>query len=131
MSGSRKPYWILLFLFLVLTTVFLLSLVLVPQNTLDSRVLLVGNLVLFAVSLWSYRVNVKALHHQNLQVFLRMVYGSLFTKLILLSAAALIYISTQKRAVSKIALFGCFGLYFLYTFTEIRLVMQARKHKNV
>ncbi len=126
----RKPYLSLVLVFVFVSLLAVICWGMVPLSTVDARVLLIGNLILFLVSSWSYQVNVKALYHQNLQVFLRKVYGSLFLKLILLSVVALTYIAIQKKDINKPALFTCFGLYFIYSFMEVRLVMQQRKQPN-
>ena len=126
-----KPYLSLVLVFILVSLICIALWLLVPLPTIDARVLLIGNLILFLVSSWSYQVNVKALYHQNLQYFLRKVYGSLFLKLIVLGAVAMTYIAIEKKNINKPALFSCFALYFIYSFMEVRLVMQQRKQPNV
>jgi hypothetical protein len=129
-SRVRKASLVLVYLFLGFTALFGIGWAIIPRTVIDFIVLLAGNLLLFAVSIYSFRLGIKALQHKNVQVFLRLVYSSLILKLFLLSIAAFIYIARFKQEVSKPALFGCFGLYFIYTFTEVRLVMQQSKQKN-
>lgn len=126
----RKTSSVLIYLFLGFSALFGTGWVIFARNPVDFAVLLIGNLLLFAVSFYSLRLGIKALQHKNVQVFLRLVYSSLLIKLFLLSIAALIYIARVKQEVNKPALFGCFGLYLIYTFTEVRLVMQQSKQKN-
>lgn len=126
----RKAYSVLIYLFLGFSALFGTGWIILARKPVDFAILLIGNLLLFAVSFYSLRLGIKALQHKNVQVFLRLVYSSLLIKLFLLSIAALIYIARVKQEVNKPALFGCFGLYLIYTFTEVRLVMQQSKQKN-
>ena len=126
----RKAVLVLVYLFLGFTVLFGTGWIILSRTEVDFVVLLTGNLLLFGVSFYSFHLSVRALHHKNVQVFLRLLYSSLLLKLFLLGLAALIYIARFKQDVNKPALFGCFGLYLIYTFTEVRLVMQQSKQKN-
>jgi hypothetical protein len=126
----RKAVLVLVYLFLGFTVLFGAGWIMLSRTEIDFLVLLTGNLLLFGVSFYSFHLSVRALHHKNVQVFLRLLYSSLLWKLFLLGLAALIYIARFKQDVNKPALFGCFGLYLIYTFTEVRLVMQQSKQKN-
>lgn len=127
---ARKAGLILVYLFLGFTTIFGILWATTSPMKIDFGALLSGNLLLFAISFYSFRLGIKALQHKNVHVFVRLVYISLLLKLFLLGLAAFIYIARFKQAVNKPALFGCFGLYLIYTFTEVRLVMQQSKRKN-
>lgn len=96
----------------------------------DFMVLFLGNLILFlatGISFWMYK---RSLQNNNPQYFIRMIYGGMLAKMAICIAAALIYILTEKGEVNKYALFGCFGLYFIYTFIEVKLLMQLSKGKK-
>ncbi len=127
---GRKAGLFLIYLFLGFTVIFGILLATATRMKIDFGALLAGNLLLFVISFWSFRLGIRALHHKNVHVFVRLVYSSLLLKLFLLSLAAFIYIAHFKQDVNKPALFGCFGLYLIYTFTEVRLVMQQSKQKN-
>lgn len=94
---------------------------------MDSRVLLGGNLILFLATTVSFLLYIKALRNPNVQVFLRMLYGSLLVKMVFCLAATLLYVFLAGKAVSKFAVIGCFGLYLLYTFTEVKILMRLSK----
>ena len=129
-NPDRKAFLILICLFLGFSALFGTGWAFFGRNPVDFLILLAGNVLLFAISYYSFRLGRRALHHKNVQGFLRLVYSSLLLKLFLLSIAALIYIMQYRQGVPKPALFGCFGLYLIYTFTEVRLVMQQSKQKN-
>ena len=94
-------------------------------------VLLVGNLILFVATLLSFFIYKKALFNLNVHIFLRALYGGMFLKMIIAMVAALVYILLAQEKVSKAGIFGCFGLYFLYTFVEVKILMRlSKQHKN-
>jgi hypothetical protein len=126
-SNSEKQ---LLFLFIILSGIFYVLKNLIGQTTVNYNVLIFGNLLLFIVSWISIRMSTKAVRHENVQVFLRLMYGSFILKFFVLAIAAFIYISIFKKEVNKPALFGCFGLYILYTAIEVRSVLKQSKKPN-
>lgn len=126
-TNSEKQ---LLFLFLILSGIFYVLKNLIGQTTVNYNVLIFGNLLLFIVSWISIRMSTKAVRHENVQVFLRLMYGSFILKFFVLAIAAFIYISIFKKEVNKPALFGCFGLYILYTAIEVRSVLKQSKKPN-
>jgi len=129
-GSDRKIYLPVLYLFLGLSALFLLLQLVLPGTAVDYRVLITGNLLLFLVGWISLRMNVKAMKHQNVQVFLRLVYSSFLLKFFVLAICAFIYIFLFKKQINKPGLFGCFGLYFIYTFLEVRSVMKQSKKTN-
>jgi|SRR5450432_514606 len=122
-----KTYSPVLYLFIGLTSVFLALQYIFPKSGVNYIVLMIGNLLLFIVGMISAAMSIKALRHQNVQVFLRLVYGSFMLKFFVLAIGAFIYISIYKKEINKPALFTCFGLYFIYTFIEVRSVMKQMK----
>ena len=129
-ASPNKAYFPVLYLFLALSIFFLGLRYLVPASVIDYRVLQIGNILLFIVGWISMRMSIRALEHKNVQVFLRLIYGSFMLKFFVLAIGAFIYIAMYKKDINKPALFGCFGLYFIYTFTEVRSVMKQRKKIN-
>jgi hypothetical protein len=97
------------------------------EKQIDYRVLLAGNGVLFLATAISFYLYSRALRNANVQAFLRMVYGSLIIKMIFVISATLLYLFLSGGAVSKYAIIGCFGLYILYTFLEVKVLMQLSK----
>ena len=126
--------------FLPISIIFVVStaLLLVLRSTFESwgisvNVMIVGNVILFFATLASFLLYTRAIRNNNVQVFLRMVYGGMFLKMMVCLIAAFVYIVTVKKGVSKGAVFGCMFLYFLYTFVEVAILMKLSKQqkKNV
>jgi hypothetical protein len=126
----RKTYIQLFSFFILLNAIFLICWFAIPSLGMDWRVLAGGNTILFVVGIISVNMSSKALTHKNVQGFLRLVYGSFLLKFFVLSVSAFVYILLLKKQINKPALFGCFGLYFIYTFIELRSVMKQSKKSN-
>ena len=120
----------IVYLFLASSVLFFTLKTFQGGTSVNYNVLLYGNLLLFIVSSISARMSSSAVQHKNVQVFLRLVYGSFIMKFFVLAIAAFVYISIFKSGVNKPALFGCFGLYIVYTFIEVRLVLKQSKKPN-
>jgi hypothetical protein len=129
-GSARKEFLPMVYLFLGTSLLFLLLWIIVPGKAVDYRVLLAGNGLLFIVGLISMHMSTRAMEHKNVQVFLRLVYGSFLLKFFVLAIGAFIYIAIFKKNINKPGLFGCFGLYFIYTFIEVRSVMKQRNKPN-
>jgi hypothetical protein len=128
--SSGKADLQIVYFFLATNLLFILLKFLLPGTVVNYNVLLYGNLLLFIISWISVRMSMRAVVHKNVQVFLRLVYGSFLMKFFVLAIAAFIYISIFKKDVNKSALFGCFGLYIIYTYIEVRSVLKQSKKPN-
>ena len=90
-------------------------------------VLFSGNLILFVATGASFYLYNKALHNNNMHIFLRMMYSSLLIKMLICLGAALVYAYIAGKGISKATILGCFGLYILYTFVEVKVLMRLSK----
>jgi hypothetical protein len=99
----------------------------------DYRVLLVGDILLFGVTAISFYLYIKALGNSSPHAFVRMMYGSLLVKMIVCLVAVFVYASIAGRLVNRNGILGCFGLYIVYTYLEVRILMLLSKKspKNV
>jgi hypothetical protein len=93
----------------------------------DFRVLLVGNGVLFLVTGISFALYTKALHNSNVHAFLRVMYGSLLIKMLVCLLATFIYAFIAGKSVNRNGVIGCFVLYILYTFLEVKILMNMTR----
>ena len=96
----------------------------------DRNVLIIGNILLFLITLLSFYMARKGLKSTNPHAFVRSVYGSIMIKLFICIIAALIYIAIYQKQLNKPALFTCMGLYLVYTFMEVSILMKMLKHKE-
>jgi len=127
---KNKTFFPLIILFLAFTLVFFFLHRTFDNSPVDFRVLMGGNCLLFLVGVISSGMNISAMKHKQTHGFLRLVYGAFIFKFFVLAIAAFVYITVFKKMISKPALFGCLGLYFIYTFIEMRSVMKMSKKPN-
>ena len=125
-------YWLPLSLvFLISSLIIFLLKSCIAGLQLQYPVLWIGNAILFLATLISFLLFEKSLQNNNIQYFIRVVYGGMLIKMVICLLAAGVYVFAFRQAVDKMAVLGCFGLYFIYTFVEVRqLTKIIRKQKN-
>jgi hypothetical protein len=116
----------ILAVFLVASGLIIAGAVVLKEWNTDGRVLLGGNELFFGLTAISYFLHIKSLRAPNPHVFVRTIYGSLIIKMMVCMVAALLY-GWLTKSVNKNAIFGCFILYVIYTFLEIRVLMKFLK----
>jgi hypothetical protein len=121
-----KAFLPILAVFLVSSGLILLGDSLWREWNMDGGVLLVGNELFFGLTAISYLLHIKSLRSPNAHVFVRMIYSSLIIKMMVCMVAALLY-GWLARSVNKNAILGCFILYVIYTFLEVRALMKFIK----
>jgi hypothetical protein len=118
----------ILLIFIGLSIVFFASSSVLMARGTDYRVLLTGNLLLFGVTAVSFFLYIKGLRNQNMHAFVRVMYGSLLVKFFVCLVAVLIYAMMARAAVNRNGILGCFILYVLYTFLEVRTLLRLSKN---
>ena len=118
-------------IFLIIGTLILVLRNSLEQHGFDMQVLSWGNVFIYLVTAVSMRLLSKGLHAERTQVFLRNAYTGILIKLFACAAAAFIYIMASGKNLNKPALFACMGLYLVYTFVELSVIMkQSNAKKN-
>jgi hypothetical protein len=131
-SFMGRPFLPIMAIF-ILTTIILIA---VPSLdklwNMSRNVMLAGNVILFGATTVSFFLYSRSLKNNSVHAFLRMIYGGMFAKMMICLFAALVYIISVKKGVSKGAIFGCMFLYFVYTFVEISIILKmSRQGKYV
>jgi hypothetical protein len=129
-NSKQKAFMPVILVFIVVNGFFLSGKDLLLRWNMDQRVVIVGNLLLFAITLISFLLAQRGLNHSNPHAFVRSVYMSVMLKLFACIIAAFIYISIYKANLNKPALFTCMGLYLVYTFLEVSVLMKLLKQKK-
>ena len=127
---NRRRFLPLLGLFIAVTSFANLFRSFLMNKGIHPDVLVIGNGIIFLVSLLSLYFHIKGFLDKNVQVFLRSVYGSLMIKMFGLAAVAAVYILVMKKEVNKPALFICMGLYIVYTVIEMKQVFKLLKERK-
>ncbi len=130
-KASGRPFLPILLVFILTSLLILAGHGFLAERKTDPSVLLVGNGLLFLVTAVSFYLYSKGLHNNNIQAFLRVMYGSLLVKFFVCLVAVLIYGAVARQAVNRNGILGCFVLYMLYTFLEVRILLYLSKKKPV
>jgi hypothetical protein len=120
----------MIILFILLNAVFLTGKSWLTRKGIDTDVVIVGNLLLFLVSLASFLLTRRSLASANPHSFVRAMYGSFIIKFFVCAIAAFVYIVAVKKDVSKPALFVCMGLYIAYTAIEVSSLTKLLKQQK-
>jgi len=126
----KRPFVPISVFFILLNVFFVAGKGLLEKWGVDQSVLILGNLLLFVVTAFSFAVSYRGLKATNPHAFVRSVYGSVMIKFFVFAIAAFIYIQSAKAAVNKSGLFICMGLYLVYTFMEVSVLTKLLKNKK-
>ena len=121
-KASGRPFLPIVIIFILSSLLFVGARQWLTARKVDYIVLLCGNGILFLATALSFYLYSKALRNANVQVFLRMLYASLLIKMVFSLAATLLYLFFAGAAVNKSAIIGCFCLYLLYTYAEVKIL---------
>lgn len=130
MRKNKKPILPVALLFIILNGFFIAGKSFFERYGFDQDVLIFGNLYLFLVTVLSFFLGQRGLSNPNPHAFVRSVYSSIMIKLFLTIIIAMVYIAIYKKQINKPAFFTCMGLYLVYTFMEVSVLMKMLKHKE-
>ena len=128
-QNKLRPLLPLTGVFLIVAAISFTGLELLNHFGLNGKVLGIGNTIVYLATVLSYFLGLRGLGSVNPHAFVRSVYVSIMLKFFICLLAALIYIITYRSNINKPAIFVCMGLYLVYTFIEVRILMQKLKEK--
>ena len=126
---NKRPFMPVVLLFVILNAFFIAGRTWLERWNADQNVLIIGNALLFAITIISFLLAQKGLRNTNTHAFIRAIIGGIMIKLFVCVIAAFIYISMFKKDINKPALFTCMGLYLVYTFFEVSVLTKQLKQK--
>jgi hypothetical protein len=126
-----KAFTPILVIFTITSGILVAFPALFTKMKIDANVMLVGNLILFIATLISFYFYYRSLRNNRVAVFLRLIYGAMFIKMMICLVTAFVYIMMTGKNVNKGAIFGCMFLYLVYTFIEVAVLMKlSKQNKN-
>lgn len=117
-------------MFIILNAVFLTGRSFLERNGFDQQVLIVGNAVVFAVTILSFWITSRSLKSDNPNKFVRGAMLNSMLKLLICAVVAFVYIFSLREEANKPAVFTCVGLYFVYTFLEVSILTRLLRGKR-
>ena len=100
------------------------------QQGFDWQVLMGGNVFLYIATTISLHLLREGMVAITTSAFLTRVYGSILLKLFGCAIAAFAYIFITRSNLNKPAFFTLMGLYLVYTFVEMRILMKHIKQQK-
>jgi len=128
--NSLAPLRPMILVFILVNGFFVAGKSMLAKWGVDQSVVIIGNLILFTVSLSSFLLTRRSLSSSNPNSFVRAMYGSFMIKFFVCAIAAFVYIMAAKKNVSKPALIACMGLYIVYTAIEVSALTKLLKQKK-
>ena len=129
MNNKWRAFLPIVFICVIVIVIMISGQKLFDQWNVDTGVVLIANFILFLITSFSFILAQKGIKHSNPNVFFRSVYSGIMLKLFACIIAAFIYISMNRSHLNKPALFISMGLYLVYTFVEVSVLMKLLKHK--
>jgi hypothetical protein len=128
----NRPILLLGLLFLFFSGLFIICNNLFAASLFSLPVVLTGNFILFAATVVSFAFYRKSLDNNKGAYIVRMMYSAMLAKMFICLIAITCYIMVKRSAVDKPGIIICFGLYLIYTFAELSVLMKMSKaQKNV
>jgi hypothetical protein len=113
--------------FLPLTLLLLLLFKKIAQLNLDPLVLIVGNIILYIITVVALYFHQKGFADKNPNVFFRAVYASMLMRMFICIVAVVLYAILSGNDMNKFSLLLCFVFYFIYVFVEVRQIFSLLK----
>jgi len=90
-------------------------------------VVLVGNGILFGLSMLTLYMHINALKNPNPNVFSNSVMGGTMLKLVVLGFTVVIYLLISGKNRNVFAIFVCMFLYIIYTVFDVKTALRLNK----
>lgn len=121
---------------LIVTFILIELVIFTSQNTMSSvgintMLLMYANIFFMTLSLISLFIQLKAMNHQNPNVFIRSVMGSMLLKMMITVMAVVIYVQISGQNFNKRGIFVALFLYLIYLSVEVMILMKLNKKTNV
>ena len=123
---ALRPFYTI---FILINTLALLLNKQLKSVGVDADVLLIGNVFVFALTGVSFYMLNKGINAKTTFNFMSAVYGSFMMKLVVGAAAVVVYVLYAGEQKNLPAVFASMFLYLLYTFFEIKGLLELLKKK--
>lgn len=131
MNPGIKQVSPLVVTFLVLTVAAFAAKIIIPgSGSIDYNVLLGAICLFFLVSLLVFRMQYRAMHNSNPQVFVRSVMMGMIIKVFVCIGGIIAYYFLSRQAFNKPAVYVSMLVYIVFLAVEVRTIMKLNKNKN-
>ena len=130
MTERYKVFLPLIFTFVVILLLLLVTFLFFNDLNIDFKVILVANCLFFTISLFVFRIQHKAMKDPNPNIFIRTVMGGMMIKMGIVAAAVILYVLLNRKSFNKASVFIALLLYLIYLGVEVASVMKLNKQRN-
>lgn len=130
MNNNRKTVLPIVFLFIILNTLFITGRSFFEKQNIDNIVLIAANAILFISNFITLILLQRSLKSSNPNVFVRSMMAGTVIKLLIIAISFVAYAFTLKKNINKPAIYISIFLYFLYLAVEVSIVLKLNKQKN-
>ena len=130
MKKSRSVLLPVLLIFLIFNSFFLLAGNFLIRWGLNNSVLIIANLLFFAITLVAFFMQQKALKNSNPNVFVRSVMGGMMIKMAICIVAVFVYAFAFKESFNKRTIIAAMFLYLIYLAAEVLVATKLNKQSN-
>ncbi len=127
MNSSQRVIFPLVSVFLIFSGILTAIKVPLAKWGIDYNVLIIANILFFAVNMVTFLIQKKALQKSNPNVFIRSVMGGMLIKMFVCITAVILYRLLAGDAVSKISVFAAMFLYLIYLGVEVVAITKLSK----
>ena len=130
MNPRYKDLLPLFITFLILTAIIFLLKIFYTGKNIDHAVLIGANCLFFLVSLFVFRMQYRAMHDSNPNVFIRSVMAGMIIKVFTCITAVVAYYFLSGTMFNKPAVYISMVIYIIFLTVEVRTIMKLNKQKN-
>lgn len=132
MNFRYKALLPLFITFLLLTAIILSAKLFYTAKgiEIDYTVVMGANCLFFLVSLLVFRMQFKAMHNSNPNVFIRSVMSAMIIKIFACITAVVAYYFLSGALFNKPAVYISMVIYIIFLVVEVRTIMKLNKQKN-
>jgi hypothetical protein len=129
-SARLKVILPIIIVFIFVNVIAVVFPALLEKLHIQQTLIVVGNLILFGVTMLSFLLYQKAMMAGKTSLFIRNVYSGMLIKFFVCLVAAFLYIYNARESVNKAGVFVLMFLYLVYTFLEVFILMKQSKQSN-
>ena len=130
MFQSLKKASSLFLVFLLFFVLIFTSKNFLAAHYIDIRVLLFANVFFLFMSLISFLLQLNGMKHNNPNVFVRSVMGSMMLKMMATIVAVAAYVLATGNQFNKRGIFVSLFLYLIFLSVEVFTIMKLNKKQN-
>jgi FtsH-binding integral membrane protein len=130
MNPGIKVLLPLFITFLVLSILIFTAKIFYADGRVDYMVVMAANCLFFLISLFVFRMQYKAMHNSNPNVFIRSVMAGMIIKVFGCLIAVVAYYFLSQETFNKPAVYISMVIYIIFLTVEVRTIMKLNKSKN-